>query len=203
MKKEKTSIKICYILIFILIIGCILTLFFPKTQYTTKSFEVENPSIMGELKNGDILEQQFVSDGNYEKIGFSLATYSQLMNNGNLDIEIINQDESSSHKKIKLYNVIDNTRYYVNYKFKKNKIYRIKITVKNIQSPITLYTTMTKMENTYLKYNNYDRNDNLQLSFMSKKNNYFNIWYYLVAIVLLLCYIVLMKDKENDYENKK
>ena len=69
---------------------------------------------------------------------------------------------------------------------KKGKKYKMVIQVENASFPITIYTTNANISSANLIIDNKSRKDNIALSFMYKRKDYFNIWYLLLVIVLIV-----------------
>ena len=65
------------------------------------------------------------------------------------------------------------------------------------EMPIALYTTSAEVESANLEVNGKKVKNNLAMSFMYSTNNYFNIWYYIFGISILLFFVVLNRNNEE------
>lgn len=193
MNSKKIKLKICNIIMICFVFMIIFTLFFPNKKPITDTFQLKNAEPIGEIKNKDILEQRFLCSQDYHKIGILFANYNKVIDQGNLIIKIIDSNQKIQTQKIKLSMIIDNSYFYIDYPFKKGKTYTVQLMITNANDPITLYTTKSKLKNASFKYNNKKQDCNIALSFMYMKNNYFNIWYYTLSIMVIGCYKILVK----------
>lgn len=190
----KKRIDFSLILMIILIIITVGTIIFPKKTISSKQYGSGSYQIFGEIKNGDVLEQQFVSDGNYNQLGVRFATYAQMINKGNLIVEIIDQDNHVEKKKLKLSSLMDSSYYYFDYKLQKNKKYTLKLRIQNSDFPITVYTFSEKKDNSNLYFNHKKQDQTLWLSFLyNEDKDYYGTWYSIFALVLVYGYRVLTK----------
>ncbi|MCI8547654.1 MAG: hypothetical protein HFJ38_02055 [Bacilli bacterium] len=196
----KVRYKICIIILFILSIIILYTLLFPSKQFSSYTYETINKSTIDEIRNKDLVEQSFQAEDNYITVGLPIANYGQIIKKGKIIVTITDEQGKKKKYNIKATNIIDNEYYYLNYRFKKNKNYKITIQVKDLKSPITFLTTEKEIKGTNLRVNKKERKENIILSFMYSKKNYFNIWYCLFIISILLCYMTLIKEK--DYVKK-
>ncbi len=193
MHSKKKNLKICNIMMICFSFMIIFTLLFPNKKPVTDSFQLKNAEPIGEIKNKDILEQRFLCLQDYQKVGILFANYNKVIDQGNLTIKIIDSKKNTKTQKIKLSMIVDNSYLYIDYPFKKGENYTIQLTTNNANYPITLYTTKSKVKQATFRYNNQKWDRNIALSFMYMKNDYFNIWYYMLFILIVGCYKILMK----------
>lgn len=196
----KIKYKICIITLCVLSTIILYTLLFPSKQFSSYTYETINKSTIGEIRDKNLVEQSFQAEDNYITVGLPIANYGQIIKKGKIIVKIIDEEGKEKKYNIKVTNIIDNEYYYLNYKFKKNKNYKIIIQTENLKSPITFLTTEKEIKNTRLKINKEEQKENIILSFMYSKKNYFNIWYCLFIISILLCYMTLIR--ESNYANK-
>ena len=200
MKKRR---KVIYIPIFLLFgIIILFFLFSPIKEYSSDTYQNHNRNVIGEIKSGDIVVQKFKALKNYKKIGFPIAVYDKIFENGTILVQIEEEGKKAKTKKIPLKNIEDNEYYYVKYKFHKNKNYTITITTKGTKLPITLYTTDAKIKNTSLFVNEKKQKSCIQLSFLYQKNNYFPIWYILLILSIIICCMLFSENKKEEHHEK-
>ena len=189
--------KICLAIIIVLVIVIIITLIMPAKQLSTDTYETLDQWILGELTEEDEVIQTFRPEKNYQRIGLPFATYSQIIEKGNVIVTITNDKGKEKKVKIKASSIIDNEYYYIKYNFKKNRDYEVKITFQNLDKPITLKATKKEIKNTTLQVNDEEQEGNIILSLMYSENNYFNIWYSIFGITITSSYIALAKERKK------
>ena len=189
--------KICLAIIIVLVIVIIITLIMPAKQLSTDTYETLDQWILGELTEEDEVIQTFRPEKNYQRMGLPFATYSQIIEKGNVIVTITNDKGKEKKVKIKASSIIDNEYYYIKYNFKKNKDYEVKITFENLDKPITLKATKKEIKNTTLQVNDEEQEGNIILSLMYSENNYFNIWYSIFGITITSSYIALAKERKK------
>lgn len=192
MKYSNNREKIILILIIILVGLIIFSLIKPAKTYSMVTSGDDKQKVIGELVNNDRIVQDFSLKKNSNIIGFRFATYGNNITKGKVIVTISNGKKTKKYK-IKASKLVDNEMYFIKYKFKKDKRYKIDITVKNTNLPITLYIT-DRMDNTTMYLNDKKQNSSLYFATVYKKNNYFYIWYYLLGIFMLLLYNSLLKN---------
>ena len=189
--------KICLAIIILLVIVIIITLIMPAKQLSTDTYETLDQWILGELTEEDEIIQTFRPEKNYQRMGLPFATYSQIIEKGNVIVTITNDKGKEKKVKIKASSIIDNEYYYIKYNFKKNRDYEVKITFENLDKPITLKATKKEIKNTTLQVNDEEQEGNIILSLMYSENNYFNIWYSIFGITITSSYIALAKERRK------
>lgn len=189
--------KICLAIIILLVIVIIITLIMPAKQLSTDTYETLDQWILGELTEEDEVIQTFRPKKNYQRMGLPFATYSQIIEKGNVIVTITNDKGKEKKVKIKASSIIDNEYYYIKYNLKKNRDYEVKITFENLDKPITLKATKKEIENTTLQVNGEQQEGNIILSLMYSENNYFNIWYSIFGITITSSYIALAKERKK------
>lgn len=189
--------KICLAIIILLVIVIIITLIMPAKQLSTDTYETLDQWILGELTEEDEIIQTFRPEKNYQRMGLPFATYSQIIEKGNVIVTITNDKGKEKKVKIKASSIIDNEYYYIKYNFKKNRDYEVKITFENLDKPITLKATKKEIKNTTLQVNDEEQEGNIILSLMYSENNYFNIWYSIFGITITSSYIALAKERKK------
>lgn len=189
--------KICLAIIILLVIVIIITLIMPAKQLSTDTYETLDQWILGELTEEDKVIQTFRPEKNYQRMGLPFATYSQIIEKGNVIVTITNDKGKEKKVKIKASSIIDNEYYYIKYNFKKNRDYEVKITFENLDKPITLKATKKEIKNTTLQVNDEEQEGNIILSLMYSENNYFNIWYSIFGITITSSYIALAKERKK------
>lgn len=190
--------RIFLILIIVFTILLLFSIFNPSKKPSSSTYEVINQDNTSEIKDGDLLKQTFISEKDYYAVGLPIATYNKVLENGTIKIIIYDQKLKKTTFKIKASSIVDNQVYYIKYNFKKDNTYKIEITTSNLSSPITFSTTRKKIENAKLIKNNIQREDNIILSFLYKKDNYLNAWYYLFGISIILFLMIMMESGKNE-----
>lgn len=190
MKNKKHFI--CLILIFILVIISILIVVIPPNTVSSTNYEIIDKNTIGEFTKNNKIEQDFIANQNYKKIGLYYANYGKLVTKGYIDIKIVNDSNKVKDRKIYVGNLLDNSFCYVNYGFKKDHKYKIIVSANKIDYPITFYTTTKNIVGSSLKIDDKQQNVNLVLAFAYYKKDYFSLWYCLLLISLILCYMIFI-----------
>ncbi len=156
---------------------------------------------MEELKDGDIIEEEFTSNGNYKKIGIPFANYGKVIDKGWFDVTITNSKTKEKKFKNKLGNIVDNEDYYIKYKLKKNNKYKISIKIHKPKYPVTLYLTKEDKKSV-TKYNGNILDKNIRLSFMKYSKDYSVIWNFSFIISIIVLYVILIRNSGDKNEEK-
>ena len=196
MKRKQLIARIVIVILVLLIITSII---FPSSKAVTNNFS--GLDIIGELKNGDVLEEEFTSKSNYNKIGIPFANYGMVIDKGKVEVTIENSKGKKKKYNIKLSSIVDNQYYYLTYKLKKNQKYKITVMVVKPEYPITIYMTK-KDKKSITKFNGDLCDDNIRLGFMYNEDDYFNIWNYVFILSLVILYSVLIKNSGEKNEKK-
>ena len=196
MKRKQLIARIVIVILVLLIITSII---FPSSKAVTNNFS--GLDIIGELKNGDVLEEEFTSKSNYNKIGIPFANYGMVIDKGKVEVTIENSKGKKKKYNIKLSSIVDNQYYYLPYKLKKNQKYKITVMVVKPEYPITIYMTK-KDKKSITKFNGDLCDDNIRLGFMYNEDDYFNIWNYVFILSLVILYSVLIKNSGEKNEKK-
>ncbi len=151
------------------------------------------------LKKDMIIEKEFIvkyNDLNELKLKF--ATYQKTDNKGLLNIVIIEKESNNKilDKDINIQEIKDNEYYVLNlphYKIMKNKIYKIRIKVKNIEeeSLIGIYGYTSESEKMFI--NGQETNNNITIIYNTKKPNYSLLFYPVIYYLIILLIEVFRK----------
>lgn len=185
------SKKMINILLIVIMLFTLIMLIFPKTTYiSVNSKAVNSDSIVG-TNNTEIGQEINITD-NYNKIGFLLSSNLSYIENGNIVINIYQNNKLKKQKKIKANSIIDDNYYYkyyyVNYKFKKGNQYKIVITFDNLSNPISIMTTEDSKFSGNLYVDNVLNNKVLSLSFLKSDTKRSYLWYSILLICVILSY---------------
>ena len=196
MKRKNLIVKILMVVLLVLIF---ISIVFPISKTITTNYS--GNEIIGELKAGDVIEEEFISNGNYNKVGIPFANYGKINDKGYFKVAITNSKNKQKKYKIKLGNIVDNEDYYLKYKLKKNQKYKIYMKLYKPKYPITIYlTNKDKKANTI--FNGNKLKNNIRLSFMYSIKDYFNIWNYSFIFLLIILYAILIKNSGEENEKK-
>lgn len=183
----------------IIIYACLLVLIpllfvlFPTSSDDVYSYESYNRVPLDSLKYKDSINQEFISPGNYNYIGFEYANYETLIKKGYIKIKITDENGISKTKKVNAKMLFDNKVFYVKYKVKKNKKYNVELT--NLtKKKVTFYVTEAKIKGS--KLSNDKRN--LILYFKKSKKTNSLLWYYYMIISILISINVLYIGGKNE-----
>lgn len=183
----------------IIIYACLLVLIpllfvlFPTSSDDVYSYESYNRVPLDSLKYKDSINQEFISPGNYNYIGFEYANYETLIKKGYIKIKITDENGISKTKKVNAKMLFDNKVFYVKYKLKKNKKYNVELT--NLtKKKVTFYVTEAKIKGS--KLSNDKRN--LILYFKRSKKNNSLLWYYYMIVSILISIRVLYIGGKNE-----
>lgn len=197
MKKLNIRILI-YIFMAITIMYGIISLIVPQKVYSSKTLTSSSAAIVNEVNNNDVIKQNFISDGNYEKIGIYLGTYETIFKKGKIILTITDENNKEKTIEEKLLNISDNNYHYFNYQLEKGKEYTMSISIKNSDSPISVYSLEETEEEKQLTFNGKVRQSSIALSFMYAEKSYFNVWYSLMGLVLLTGCLVMINPNKGD-----
>lgn len=201
---KKVNIRIIiYIFLVITIIYGVISIIYPQKVYASKTLTSSSAAIVNEINNNDVIEQTFISDGNYEKFGIYFGTYETIFKKGKLILTITDENDKEETIELKLSKLSDNNYYYFDYSLKKDKEYMISLTIKNSNDPISVYALDEKPRNSTLTFNGESQDNIVALSFMYGEKSYFNVWYSLMGIVLLTgCLVMTTPNRRSNVWKK-
>lgn len=182
------------ILFSVLLILFVIIMLFPYKTDSVKTYNHVNKNPIDKLDDNDYLEQVFEADDNYNYVGLFYANYGRLIKKGYIKLSILNEQGKIKKYKIKVQTLFDNSPFYVKYKVKKGKKYRIVIENKT-KKDITFYTTDDKIKNAEFYRNGELQSNNLILSFKKKSVSHKLIWYYFMFITIFMMFYILSEKK--------
>ena len=190
------QITIATALIIFCVIMAVVCLLNPGTKEVSVTSPVENMKPLDAITPKEHVVQKFTSDGDYTKFGLYYANFSNYIQGGNLYISIENSQGETTNFSYNIGGIFDNSFLYINYPLKKNETYTVTIHISDDAEGITFFTTTTNNYNAVLKINKQTVNSSIIMVFNNSVRDAFAMWYYIMAIALISCYIVLKIDKD-------
>lgn len=204
--KKIDKFNVLWLLIFIFIFLLVLSFFIRPKSYSIRSIDIKNLKGLI-LDNNTTITQNFSTNSNYSSIGFLASSDGNYVNNGYINIFVIDNKRVMKKVKMSASEICDDNYYYkyyyVKYNFKKGRNYTIKITADNMSDNILIGKTSRKLDHFSLFKNDILQNGNMAISFTYKTDNKFCIWYYLIIISLLITGVIILRMKGIDYEKSK
>ena len=191
--KIKKVFQVSAIILFILLVVFLVV---PTNVIKITNFDIKDRNFIEKLDSDTILIQEFKADNNYNRMGFEIATYCEILSKGTLNIEVSDEKNKKKIYKIKAKKIYNDSVYFINYKLKKNKSYKVKIFTENLDNKITFYTTKSNNNDANLRINDEKKDYNLILYFSKVGRNYEVIWALSFICIIFLIVYVLLCDKE-------
>lgn len=190
-------IAIALALISLCLVMTVICFVFPSIQETSVTSPVENLTSLESITPGDKVVQKFTSDGNYTRFGLYYANYSNYYQGGKLHINIKDSHGNSEDFTYNIGGITDNTFMYINHPLEEHETYTLTIHITDGAQSITFFTTTSKDNyDAELLINQKPQTSSIVMAFVSEVEDRFTVWYYIMAISLILCYIVLKIDKD-------
>lgn len=177
----------------VMVIVCLLN---PGTKTVSVASPVENLKPLDAVKSKDRLVQQFTSDGDYVRFGLYYANFSNYIQGGKLHVDVQKSHGEVVQFTYDIAGAFDNSFLYVNYPLEKDEIYKVTIYTTDGAEGITFFTTSISSYSAKLTFNNTPLSSSIIMAFVSETKDSFAAWYYVMALALIACYIVLKIDKD-------
>lgn len=167
----------------------------PGTKEISHTSPVENMKSLEVITPKDQIVQKFTSDNDYVSFGLYYANFSNYIQGGKLHVDIGNSNKSIEKFTYDISGAIDNTFLYIDYPLQKDETYTLTIYLTDAQG-ITFFTTTADNYHATMSRNQQTQPVSIIMSFVTTSKDSFAAWYYIMAIALILCYVVLKIDKD-------
>jgi len=183
-------------LLFLIVL--VLLLLFPVKEQIFIENAKKNYDHIDRIIDEDTIVEEFKVNDNYDGFELKYGSFSKIYNDGEVVFEILDKtsDKTKTIKK-RLDGLRDNYYVFIKYKIKKNHEYSL--TIRNTSNNnITFYTLDDNNDDTKLTINGELDESDLEIRFKLYKNSYISLWYYLVALVIYLIYLVLSAGDKHE-----
>ena len=82
------GVCVCIAVVFICLIGGVISVVSPRTKHSTDIFTVTDLSPLAQIEPDDVIEQRFTVDEDYDSFGLYFANYSRPVHQGKLVVTI-------------------------------------------------------------------------------------------------------------------
>ena len=186
-------------------IGIILLLIYflicPSYTLEELTSPIENRQVLEKFADETTLEQEFISNDNYDSYGLYFATYGYIHEKGYVIANLENiENKKHCQKKIALTSLTNITPTKINCPLEKNKKYSLKISVNNIHKKheISIYTTSVDDDNHTLLVNNEEINKNLIMYYYKTNKTHGNMIYIILLVIIdIIIYPFIFFKKER------
>lgn len=172
----------------------------PGTKETSVTSPVENMTPLDAITPKDCVVQKFTSDDNYTKFGLYYANFSNYIQEGNLHISIENPQKEKTDFTYNIGGLFDNSFLYIDYPLEKDETYIVTIRISDAEG-ITFFTTTASNYSATMTINKQAEDASIIMAFVTEIKDSFSAWYFVMAVALDLCYIVLKVDR-SVYDKK-
>lgn len=183
------------------IVMTIVCLLNPGTKTVSVTSLVENLKPLDAVKPKDRLVQQFTSDGDYVRFGLYYANFSNYIQGGKLHVDVQKSHGEVVQFTYDIAGAFDNSFLYIDYALEKDEVYTVTVYITDGAEGITFFTTTADNYHAKLALNKTPLSSSIIMTFVSETKDSFAAWYYVMALVLLTCYIVLKIDKDVYVQN--
>lgn len=168
----------------------------PGTKAVSVTSPVEHMQPMAAITPEDRLVQTFTAADSYSRFGLYYANFGNYMQGGELHIDVRDSKKVTTQFVFNIGGVSDNAFVYVDYPLLKNEAYTVTIYITGTAQGITFFTTTADNYNAQLQRDRKPQDFSIIMSFVSTSPDTFAAWYYIMALALILCYVVLKLDKD-------
>lgn len=200
---QPLKIKIGLIVCCLLLCATFLTILFPpRTMSSVSQFSIQDRGQLPPIEPGTTVVQTFKATDDFSGFGLLFANYDQLIDQGTVEIRIMNQDEQIDTCSIEARNLMDLSFFYCDTSLTNGQLYDLLISVKNITSPITFLTTTASIDGATLAINKKPQNQLIIMDFTKQRKNYMLAWAFAMLAALTFCYLAANMKRES-YDPKK
>lgn len=190
-------ITLC-ILCLVMVVVCVSN---PGTKEVSVTSPVENMQALDAVTSKQRIVQRFTSDDNYTKFGLYYANFGDYIQSGNLHIDVENSKQETISFTYRINGIADNGFLYINHPLEKDEIYKVSIHASDEVRGITFFTTTAKNYDAAMSINNQPEDYSIIMAFNNETKDVFSAWYFILVIVLIMCYMTLTIDR-SIYDRK-
>lgn len=192
----------CLIVVVICLVGGIVSVVHPRTKRSANIYTVVNLSSLDQVKPGDILEQRFTVDDDYDSFGLYFANYSRPTHQGKLVLTIQPEGASSTTLERSLGSLLDNSFVYFDYHLNAGTTYILQLHTSDTDSPITFFTSTSDQNPASLSVNGKPSEQHLIMAFTKSQKDIFAAWYFIMGAALATFIALAIVNKEF-YDSQK
>lgn len=194
------DIQLRYVILALLLLGAIISFVVPPAKMVADT-NSGAPGKTPEITDGMIVEQNFTVDRDYSFFGLYFPNYLNFFNEGTLHIALTDSQKQVNEFEYNASQMLNESYFYIHSSLRADEDYSLKIWVDDIpKEKVFTFSTIkiddeTSEEPMVIDGKAY--NESLLMTFVYEKKDYFIIWYFVIAIILMLIYMILFPKKED------
>lgn len=192
----------CIVVVVVCLIGGVISVVSPRTKHSTDIFTVTDLAPLDQIKPGDVIEQRFTVDEDYDSFGLYFANYSRPVHQGKLVITIQSKGASPTTIERSLGSLLDNSFAYFDYHLSAGVNYILKLHTSDTDSPITFFTSTSEQNPASLSINGKPSEQHLLMAFTKSHKDVFAVWYFIMGAALAIFIALVIVNKEF-YDGQK
>ncbi len=192
----------CIVVVIICLIGGVISVVSPRTKHSTSIFTVTDLAPLDQIEPGDVIEQRFTVDEDYDSFGLYFANYSRPVHQGKLVITIQSEGASPTTIERSLGSLLDNSFAYFDYHLSAGVNYILKLHTSDTDSPITFFTSTSEQNPASLVINGKPSERHLLMAFTKSHKDVFAVWYFIMGAALAIFIALVIVNKEF-YDGQK
>lgn len=192
----------CIVVVIICLIGGVISVVSPRTKHSTSIFTVTDLAPLDQIEPGDVIEQRFTVDEDYDSFGLYFANYSRPVHQGKLVITIQSEGASPTTIERSLGSLLDNSFAYFDYHLSAGVNYILKLHTSDTDSPITFFTSTSEQNPASLSINGKPSEQHLLMAFTKSHKDVFAVWYFIMGAALAIFIALVIVNKEF-YDGQK
>lgn len=192
----------CIVVVVVCLIGGVISVVSPRTKHSTDIFTVTDLAPLDQIKPGDVIEQRFTVDEDYDSFGLYFANYSRPVHQGKLVITIQSEGASPTTIERSLGSLLDNSFAYFDYHLSAGVNYILKLHTSDTDSPITFFTSTSEQNPASLVINGKPSERHLLMAFTKSHKDVFAVWYFIMGAALAIFIALVIVNKEF-YDGQK
>lgn len=192
----------CIVVVVVCLIGGVISVVNPRTKHSTDIFTVTDLAPLDQIEPGDVIEQRFTVDEDYDSFGLYFANYSRPVHQGKLVITIQPEGASPTTIERSLGSLLDNSFAYFDYHLSAGVNYILKLHTSDTDSPITFFTSTSEQNPASLVINGKPSEQHLLMAFTKSHKDVFAVWYFIMGAALAIFIALVIVNKEF-YDGQK
>lgn len=192
----------CIVVVIICLIGGVISVVSPRTKHSTSIFTVTDLAPLDQIEPGDVIEQRFTVDEDYDSFGLYFANYSRPVHQGKLVITIQSEGASPTTIERSLGSLLDNSFAYFDYHLSAGVNYILKLHTSDTDSPITFFTSTSEQNPASLVIDDKPSEQHLLMAFTKSHKDVFAVWYFIMGAALAIFIALVIVNKEF-YDGQK
>lgn len=197
-KSQAPKIQVSIVIFCLLLCATFFAILFPpQTMSSTGQFQVKDRGQLPPVEPGTKITQTFEATDNFDGFGLLAANYDQLIEQGTVEIKIMNQKEQVGVCSIAAKNLMDLSFFYCHSPLTGGQHYELLISVENTKSPITFLTTSASIDGAALTVNKKPKSQLIIMNFTTRRQNYMLAWAFAMLATLVFCYIAANMKRES------